>query len=208
MVGDMPLERFRRMIRNLRPDDFVFSVIGGNQYAAIATLKYSVDFDFLDSPAARDPGAEQVQIIPARALQSYLGEGIRSNDGAMLRLIRQETRARVFHLAPPPPKEDNEFIAANLESNFVDESSEIPTIARPTLRLKCWRTQQEILTKLCAEAQIGLIMPPNEAVTPAGYLRPEFYGRDSTHANRRYGELVLKQIMALVESSDQKEHRL
>jgi hypothetical protein len=41
------------------------------------------------------------------------------------------------------------------------------------------------------------VAPPKPAVTAKGFLAPRCYANDVTHANRRYGEFVLKQMIEI-----------
>ena len=193
-VGDADLASFCRHIRNYAKDDFVFSAVGGNQYAVVSTVQGSIDFDFLTSPTDQDLASDRVALMPLRAISSYLEQGVRGTVGPVLKRIRESTDAKVFHLAPPPPKEDNAFIAANFESRFALEGIEKYGPTRPSLRLKCWKVQYNCLARLCEELDIVLIAPPGKSVTGDGYLHPRSYAKDVTHANRRYGALVLDQI--------------
>ena len=52
---------------------------------------------------------------------------------------------------------------------------------------------------------VELVMPPHKTVTSEGYLEPSCYANDVTHANRRYGEAVLKQVMKLAEGGRLRE---
>ena len=42
--------------------------------------------------------------------------------------------------------------------------------------------------------------PPENTVTEDGYLDPAFCAKDVTHANRRHGEAVLRQIVKISNS--------
>ena len=195
-VGDTSLEDFCREIRDFGPDDFVFSTVGGNQYAIVSTVRTPIDFDILSCPTDQLP-AKASQLVPFRALESFIESGIRETVGPVLREIRNATEAQVFHLVPPPPKENNEFITAHAEGYFASEGLQDLGPTRPELRLKCWRMQLGSLALLCDELGIGLIMPPEKALTAEGFLEPDCYAKDVTHANRRYGEAVFKQILEL-----------
>ena len=194
-VGDTSLSDFCREIREFGPRDFVFSVVGGNQYAIVSTVRPSIDYDFLESPD--DQISDNVQLVPFRTLASFIESGIRETVGPVLREIRSSTEAKVFHLVPPPPKQDNAFVAAHSEGYFAREGLQDFGPTRPDLRLKCWKVQLRCLRVLCDELGIALVMPPEKAVTPEGYLEPSCYAKDVTHANRRYGEAVLRQIVGL-----------
>lgn len=195
LVGDSSLADFCREIRGFGPDDIVCSAVGGNQYAIVSTVRSIVDYDFLASPD--DELHANTQMVPRRVLQGYLESGIRETIGPVLREISKSTSARVFHLIPPPPKQDNEFIAAHAEGYFADVGLQDFGPTRPDLRLKCWKMQLAALVALCRELAIGLIMPPPKAVTLEGYLSPEYYAKDVTHANRRYGAAVIEQILEI-----------
>jgi len=195
-VGDASLNDFCREISDFRPGDYVFSAIGGNQYAIVSTVRSAVDYDFLSSASddAYDPTA---QLVPFRALAGFIEDGVRETIGPVLRKIRSSTQAKVFHLAPPPPKQDNEFIVAHAEGYFTKEGLQDLGPTRPDLRLKCWRLQLNILSDLCGELGMRLVMPPERTITVDGYLDPICYANDVTHANRRYGEAVCRQIIRI-----------
>ena len=195
VVGHSDLASFCREIRHFAETDFVFSAVGGNQYAILSTVQESIDYDFLTSPADQDFANDSAQLVPVRAISGYIDAGVRGTIGPVLREMRAATRARIYHLAPPPPKEDNEFIAKHFESRFVQDRIHELGPTRPQLRLKCWRLQLDCLARLCREIGAELILPPGKSVTPEGYLKPHCYAKDVTHGNRRYGEMVLKQIL-------------
>jgi hypothetical protein len=196
-VGEADLARFCEDIRRFRETDFVFSAVGGNQYAVVSTVQEPVDFDFLQCASDQDFASDRASVVPHRAIVGFIEVGVRGNVGPMLREIRNSTRASVYHLAPPPPKEDNAFISKHFESRFAEAGLMELGPTRPRLRLKCWQIQLRVLKDLCEELGITLILPPGKAVTSEGYLAPIYYAKDVTHANRRYGEMVLKQILKI-----------
>lgn len=196
-VGDTTLAEFCQVIRGYSESDFVFSAVGGNQYAVVSTVRSPVEYDFLMSPEDEDFAGDGTAIIPFRALAGHIENGIRGTVGPVLREIRASTSARVFHLAPPPPKEDNQFITTHFESRFAIQGLADFGPTKPELRLKCWKVQLDRLAKLCDELGVELVLPPARTVTPEGYLGQRCYAKDVTHGNRRYGEYVLKDILRL-----------
>jgi hypothetical protein len=199
-VGDSTLEDFCESIRGYTERDLVFSAVGGNQYAVISTVQDPLEFNFLWSSKDPGPFPQNAELIPFRAVASHIDRGVRGTIGPVLKSIRESTKARVFHLAPPPPKEDNAFITKHFETRFEGEGMQNLGPTRPSLRLKCWNVQYQSLAKLCDEMGIGLVRPPKHGVTPKGFLAPRCYAKDVTHANRRYGEFVLKQMLDLAGS--------
>ena len=196
-VGDTTLSEFCEMIGGFSKGDFVFSAVGGNQYAVVSTVRSAVEYDFLMSADDEDFARDGAAIIPFRALAGHIEKGIRGTVGPVLREIRASTNARVLHLAPPPPKEDNQFITTHFESRFAKQGIADFGPTRPGLRLKCWKVQLDRLARLCQELGVELVMPPWRTMTPEGYLSKRCYAKDVTHGNRRYGEYVLKDILQL-----------
>lgn len=197
VIGDATLEEFCSEIARLRPQDFVFSAAGGNQYAVVSTVQSPVDFDILTSPDDEEVSSIDGQIIPFRAFAGHIERGVRGTLGPVLKQMREATSAKLYHLAPPPPKQDNKFIATHFESRFARAGLGDSGPTRPSLRLKAWQLQLKFLAELCADLGVELMLPPVRAVTDEGYLAPRCYAKDVTHANRRYGEYVLKDILKI-----------
>lgn len=193
-IGDTDLDRFCTMIARLGPDDTVISVIGGNQYAVASTVRREPFYTIVTAGEAIIAG--ETGIIPYRAMKSYIASGVFNSDGPMLRKIRDATRAHVFHLLPPPPKADNDYIRRYHESRFAAEGLGEFAPHSPGLRLSCWQMQRDCLAELCEEIGVELLAPPAVTMDADGFLDPHYYGKDVTHANRRYGEQLLRQIAA------------
>ena len=85
------------------------------------------------------------------------------------------------------------IIDASYRARLVAEAG----VNRAATRLKLWKLEMRVLAYLCAEWTIQLLLPPAEAQTAEGFLKPEYYANDATHANAAYGELVLRQLEAV-----------
>lgn len=204
MIGDESVEQFCQKIKRLKPTDFVFSAIGGNQYAVVSTIRHESDFSVLDAGVVLDQaGNDLMPIIPRRAFKSYISSGVWNSDGPVIRKIKSSTRGRVFHLSPPPPKFDNKFLVKNHETRFAEAGLAELEPTEPAFRLACWEMQQECLAALCVNAGVELVPPPASTLTEKGFLAPLYYSKDVTHANRRYGEQVLLQVLDIVARADQ-----
>jgi len=191
-IGDTSFEDFLAVAARLRESDVLVSVIGGNQHAVFGTIRHPVPFDF-HSP--EDPIAEKdVSLIPYRTLYDQFVRGLRKGDGAVLETLRNATRAKVVHLLAPPPKHKNPFIELYHDTHFAAEGIERLGVSSPALRMKFWHLQNRALAEICGELGIELIPPPAEAVDPQGFLERSCYAGDATHANVKYGELVLADL--------------
>jgi len=193
-LGNSTLENFCAEISDFGPDDLVFSAVGGNQYAVFSTVQDPIDYDFMGSPDDTHKPREGAELVPLRALEGFLRKGVRGTIGPALRAIRKSTDARVFHLAPPPPKQDNAFITRHFESRFARDGLHTLGPTRPSLRLRAWNVQLKCLVDLCSELNIGLVRPPKHGVTEKGYLAPNCY------AGRNSCEPALRRVRAQTDS--------
>jgi hypothetical protein len=192
-IGDTTFEAFLDIARSLAREDIAVSMIGGNQHAVFSTIQHPQPFDFIE-PAEESPLAAGAEIIPYQAVADVFARGVRGGDGKSLEALRKATSARVIHVIPPPPKGNNAFIEEHHETLFAKEGIEALGVSPPSLRLKFWRLQTRILTKLCEELGIEVLMPPAAAIDQRGFLLPEYYASDATHANASYGELVMGEL--------------
>ncbi len=192
-MGDTPFEDFLKLVSKLGPDDVVVSTIGGNQHAVYSMIQHEQRFDFVDpeQPVSLDEAAE---LIPYRALEVAFDIGLRKGDGASVQALKLATAARVVHLIPPPPKSDNAFITEHHETLFRREGLATRGVSSPQLRLKFWNLQTRVLKAICAELGVETMMPPARALDDSGFLQPDFWAQDATHANWRYGERLLREI--------------
>jgi hypothetical protein len=200
-TGDVSFGGFLARASELGPDDLVISMIGGRHYAVFGTVQHPRAFDFWtpDEPAR---SVEGLEIVPFRAVEAIVSEAIiegaeleganLSGDGKRLEKLRDVTRARIVHVIPPPPTDDNDYIATRHERQFAALGLARFGVSAPDLRLKFWKLQADILARFCGDHGIETVMPPPEA-TIAGFLRPEFR-KGAAHANAHYGELLLQAI--------------
>lgn len=192
-IGDTSLEEFLGIIRNLDTSDAILSMIGGNQHAVFSLVQHTQPFDFFE-PGQGDPIASGCQIIPYRILEGLFAYGLQKGDGASIAALRKATSAKVVHILPPPPKADNAFIEAHHESLFAKQGIAARGVSPASLRLKFWSLQAKILRDLCDKLGVEVMMPPRGTTDEAGFLLPDYYARDATHANHVYGELLLREV--------------
>jgi hypothetical protein len=193
-VGNITFDGFLKRIPALARKDVVLSLMGGSRHAVYSTTQHPQPFDFF-TPGRGAAGADKVEIIPYRTLQTLFAEGIYERIGRRLKKMRSATEARVVHLIPPPPKGNNEYIAHHHEKLYARQGIASLGVSPPELRLKFWLLQARILKKICRNLGVEVMMPPTTAID-GGFLRPEYFAEDTTHANELYGELVLCAVEA------------
>jgi len=193
-LGDTHFSDIVPKIRDLRTTDLFFMTILGTFHNIIGLLRHDVNFDVFKIGDRYDEYSVYPTIIPRRAVEDMIRENIETNTS--IRRLKKETVASCFHLATPPPKGDNQYISDHAR-NYRGQSVKEIGINPPDLRLKLYNIEMSVLAEVCREWGIGFVPAPSEALTADGFLKPEFYANDATHANPAYGALVLRQLADL-----------
>lgn len=199
-TGDVSVDAAVSMVAESTTDVLIASTIGGNQHQVFGLVQHPVAFDFMEPgrPGAYD--SEASKLIPYQAMWAAFETRLRKGDGKPLTTLRQAAGRPIYHLTAPPPKESAAHILQRHESHFVEAGLAAKGVTPAPIRLKLWRLQCAVLHSLCTEWDIRLLPPPEGTQTPEGFLKPEFYHNDATHANVAYGELVLRQLEAVAET--------
>ncbi|OYU32014.1 MAG: hypothetical protein CFE39_05470 [Comamonadaceae bacterium PBBC2] len=202
MIGDLSLDAIVDRISALDSTDLIISTIGGNQHQTLSLVQHPTPFDLYESnspPALSDEGL--CTTIPRAQMWDYLEKGIRGGDGKRMQHLRANARCQVYHLSPPPPKEDAAHILRRFETKFAEIGLLEKGVTPAALRLKMWRLQVEVLRHLTTEFGIGLLPPPENSLSDTGFLDPAFYANDATHGNTAYGVAVLNQIETIARNA-------
>ncbi len=185
------------MVRSKVPEDrelIYVSMFGGNAHNALTLLEHPRPFDIMLPEKPDLPSIPGAELVPSDYIAAFLQRL------AMVYIINAETLRKstdrpVYHFESPPPLGDDAFVTAHLEQYFRDQTADThPKIAPRLLRYKLWRLHSRIIKGASEARDIVFIDSPPEAQDENGFLRPEYYGTDSTHAGIGYAELVLKQF--------------
>lgn len=195
--GDLTARQILRLIKKLTPRDVVVSTIGGNHHSAFGLIQHPVAFDVL-LPGREEAVAEGAQIVPYRAVRDYFLGRLERGDSELVSKLASAARCPVYHLTPPPPKRDDDFIRSNHETQFAARGLMDNGVSPAPLRYKLWKLQTDLTRRMYEKAGVKQLMPPQKAMDEDGYLRPDFYAKDATHANKKYGTLVLRQIKSSI----------
>lgn len=98
----------------------------------------------------------------------------------------------------PPANGDNDFVRTHLGNYFEANHSpeQLDALSTPAQRYKFWRVQSQMYAQKCVQLGIDYIPVPEQALSADGFLRPEHFGEDSTHANPAYGRVILDALEA------------
>jgi hypothetical protein len=166
-------------------------------------------FMFLDKPfdfaLASHPGLvvdQGVDLVPELQVREVFQPSM-SHLEMVLRRMLDAGGQRPIVLGTPPPKGDNEAIWRGMQVNagIADVFAKIASnlgldfekaqLAPACLRLKLWFLLQQMMRETAERLAVEFWPVSASAMTEEGYLRPEYWGEDATHANAAYGALML-----------------
>jgi hypothetical protein len=202
LTGRSPRDQdyWQKLIRLARSHP-VAVVWAGNQHNTRFMIPPGPPCDFVCSLRPDLPFDPNARLLPERALRALFQP---SFDGLvwLIQQIRKASPVVPVIVGTPPPKEDNEAIRTMLskEAAFVRIAERLGTdlatvrMSSPVLRLKLWCLLQDQMAEVARATGARFCAVPAEVCTEAGFLRPEYWVRDATHANLRYGRIMLGAI--------------
>jgi hypothetical protein len=167
------------------------SCVGGNTHNALSLLRFARPFDFVLSDQPELPLDDSAEIVPEGAIAETIAMKARGSTN-LLKCLALELDVRIVHVESPPPIGDDRYCIAALDTMFRKEIGD-RGIAPPMLRYKMWRLHSRIFKDVCNESGLQFLPAPAGAMDENGFLVRECYG-SATHANSRYGELVIQQL--------------
>jgi hypothetical protein len=198
--GTLSAEDAIKLVQSLSSEDAVFLAMLGTFSNYLGMLRSGPDFDFLVDQADR-ADARAVDRIPHRAMAMAFD----SNRGQAptIEKIIGASKAPVFLLSSPPPKESNDYILHRLlrQSDQMKYGKSVQDfgIERPESRLKLWRIETLLSAKWARSLGISFVQAPVKCFNSNGFLARKYYYDDATHANASYGALVVQQIREIVQ---------
>ena len=194
LVGDGSVEDIVKIISKTTGNDIVVTTIGGNHHNVVGLVQHPVPFDFLEPDADMPRTQNGVQNIPYNTMLDFFEDRVHGKDRVRLSQIRDAARGAVYSLIPPPPKQDEAHILRRHEAAFQSWGIFENGISPAPLRSRLWRLHARVLRASCDELGVCLVPAPKQAVSADGFLQPQYYADDASHANAAYGELVLRQL--------------
>lgn len=166
----------------------IYCTFGGSEYSVFGLLEAPVRFDFM-TPASSEVEPDRA-LIPYSVVRSTLERAMK---GAILhtRELRALYKCPITYIRTPPPFRS---IAENARLPTVFQSNLHLGISPMSIRKKLYELHSDISRKTYAAMGVGFLDVPPQAVDPDGFLLQAYCSRDPTHANERYGALVLAQI--------------
>ena len=182
------------------PDNTIALFWQGNEHNYYFLIEQLPRFDFIPRGLSSLPVADDALIVPESLVRAKL-QCFSEDLHRMLTVLRQQPNCRIAVVGTPPPKEDNEHLHRLLapEFPFVQHAAETTleqvTLTAPTVRLKLWHVLQEIYKEQAEDEGVEYIPVPDAVTDERGYLKPQFWAHDATHANPAYGQVVLDHLI-------------
>jgi hypothetical protein len=170
----------------------------GNQHAG--------SFMFLEKPfdfaLASHPGLvvdKGVDLVPELQVREMFQPSMAPLEMVLRRML-DTGGPRPIVLGTPPPKADNAAIRRGMQVHadfFTKLASDLSLdyekaqLAPACLRLKAWFLLQQMMRETAERLAVEFWPVSASAMTEEGYLRPEYWAEDATHANAAYGALML-----------------
>jgi hypothetical protein len=172
----------------------------GNQHAWFLFAP-TPRFDFVLASRPDLPLEADAELLPEAMVREFFRPSLAILDG----MLGQTAQGgdRTFVLGTPPPKNNDDLLRTYIadEPGLVSVAAakgcsiaDTPLTA-PLTRLKLWSVLQELMAELAHTHGACFIAIPPETQDDLGYLRPEFWEPDVTHANTCYGRLMLGQLL-------------
>lgn len=172
------------------------TVLGGGHHLALTLLDNDNPMDVVlpDRPdlLLRDD-ATLVSVDFAKDIFLQL---IKSSFKVLSAMKAEFPELPLTQLECPPSNGDNDYIRAHLGNYFEDNytAEQLNAISTPAQRYKFWIIQSQMYADKCRELGIEYMPVPAQAISSDGFLKPEHFGSDSTHANSAYGRIILNAI--------------
>jgi len=181
---------FLKIIKGWSGDIPIVSMLFGNEHA-YAMINSLPEYDFLDEEI--HSYFNGVQIVDTTYIDLHIEKWV-SAIYHPLRIIRGLVPNPLIHILCPPPRESPE-LADDLEI-LIDLVRRYGFVS-DSLRLKLYRRYCRKLTSALTSINCIVLTQPADAFNIDGLLKLE-YAEGLTHANKYYGELLLRDLEMLI----------
>lgn len=195
-------ENYNEIVRTRSAGMHLMLIWLGNFHLAQFLFAQKVKFDFVSSVFPSLPLATDVDIVPESLVETRLSPHADNLNAAIDSLVDGRA-AGVTLVGTPPPKGDDVRLREILKSDPVFtqyakglgfEADTVP-FNSPYLRLKLWVLTQKLTEQVAKARNLSFLPVPSECQDQEGFLKPEYWAEDISHANSDYGTLLIKHIL-------------
>lgn len=200
LMGGQYTDQFRALLLGLASERNLALSWRGNQHNGDFLIMPGTVLDFLPRGYPDRSVLPGAQLIPESAIRVHLQPSM-DELAALLRDIARPG-ARHVVLGSPPPLADQALVRLRLgrEPAFVQRAQALGMdmasigLAPPSVRRKLWFVIQRQMAETAAAHGALFVPHPSGSEDGQGFLRQDMSGGDITHANERYGRLMLAQM--------------
>jgi hypothetical protein len=183
-------------------------VWGGNTHNTLFLLEQTPPFDFIYRGLPDLPLQEGAVVIPESQIRakflSYYSQADSTGLRVLLEALKAQPHTRIALVGTPPPNPDNDHLMSLLPVELPSllkpqgMTEERLKLTSPVIRLKLWRVLQDLNQEEATMAGVEFVPVPDTVTDASGFLKPEFWGGDVTHANSAYGQVMLAHVAAML----------
>ena len=177
--------------------DVIFLCLAGNAHHIFSLVNHPIPFDFVLEDEPNLPLHPDYEIVPSQlVIEALINQGGYPNSIRALRAFRRFLPDKqLFQCSLPPINPSADHIKKYPEV-FHDKIEQLG-VTPELIRYKHWRLHSKLIYTECANLGIKYIQPPNSMVDENGFLVPEAWNLDATHANPYYGTKVIEQLVQI-----------
>jgi hypothetical protein len=192
-------ENYWSALISYAPGNSIAVIWGGNEHNERFLIEQPLRFDFVPRRLQSLSVEEDAVIVPEALVRAWFQLRLHGLHD-MLANLKAQPYSRIALVGTPPPKGDNERLRGFLTTEFAAYHNpsgltmDQVRLTSPTLRLKLWNVLQEFYQEQAERGGVEFIPVPDIVTDEAGFLKPEFWLADLTHANRAYGKVMLNHL--------------
>jgi len=174
------------------------SMFAGSHNHALAQVRHQRPFDVSMSEIDRGRVRPDAELVSQNYMRSALMAWLPGPFQSMALFAKQVPCEKFVHIDSPSFSGDDDWSMQHLDQYFIDNwpyDWPMALTDRKT-RLKVKLIQSQLFEEECERLGYTFISAPRESLCDEGFLKPEYCGSDTTHANKAYGELVLQSLEA------------
>jgi hypothetical protein len=204
LMGGQHTSEFRNLLLHLAQDRDLALSWRGNQHNGDFLIMPGTVLEVLPRGYPDRSVLPGAQLVAESAIRAHLQPSM-DEMTALLRDIAHPGR-RHFVLGSPPPLGDQALVRLRLsrEPAFVQRAQalgidvQVIGLAPASVRRKLWFVVQRQMAETAAANGAVFVPHPAASEDEQGFLRTDMSGGDITHANERYGRLMLGQLATVL----------
>lgn len=185
------------MFPSTTPDVVILSM-GGSVHIVLGLLNHPQPFAIGDPLVGRIPSDPARSFIPLDAMREVFASALSVVFAQADQIHAMYPGVPSIYVQAPPPISDEAHIRTYAKS--FEEKLHLG-VSPPDLRMALYALQCRAYAQQAAKHMAGILQAPIAALTPEGFLDPDFAAKDPVHGNAAYGRLVVDQISALMENT-------